>query len=273
VTYGATTMSQYTTEALIDKLKNDVIGKWHKEGRVGNDGSAGNTLEDLLGVDENNLKLPDWGNIELKTKRKESQSLVTLLHREPQPNASVPQLLLSLGWKHKDAGSKYNDDELSFRSTTKANVFSDRGFAVQLCDDKITFVFEPSKVNTSASDRTKAYGTYGDWLNDVESRSLHYSKVLPVFWERKYVDDEIRNKLDNTLFCLVKSKVVDGEKYFYFESATLLSKFTPSKLQQLFENHALYVDFDARTRHNHGTKFRIDIKSINKLFEKSIQIF
>ena len=94
-----------------------------------------------------------------------------------------------------------------------------------------------------------------------------------VFWERKYVEDEIRNKLDNTLFCLVKSKVVDGEKYFSFESATLLSKFNPSKLQQLFENHALYVDFDARTRHNHGTKFRIDIKSIDKLFEKSIQIF
>ena len=36
--------------------------------RIGNDGSAGNTLEDLLGVSENNLKLPDWGEIELKTK-------------------------------------------------------------------------------------------------------------------------------------------------------------------------------------------------------------
>jgi hypothetical protein len=40
-------MSQYTLEGLVDKLKNDVIGRWHKEGRVGNDGSAGNTLEDL----------------------------------------------------------------------------------------------------------------------------------------------------------------------------------------------------------------------------------
>lgn len=266
-------MSQYTIEKLIDKLKKDVCGKWHKEGRIGNDGSAGNTLEDLLGVEENNLKLPDWGNIELKTKRKESSSLITLLHREPLPKASVPKLLLSLGWRHKDAGGKYEDDELSFRSTTKANAFSTRGFTIKLCDNKITLVFEPSKVNKDISDRTKAYDTYGDWLNNVESRSLHYSKVLPVFWERKYVEDEIRNKLDNTLFCLVKNKVIDGDKYFYFESATLLSKFNPSKLQQLFESHALYVDFDARTRHNHGTKFRIDIKSIDKLFEKSIQIF
>lgn len=265
-------MSQYTIEALIDKLKNDVVGRWHKEGRVGNDGSAGNTLEDLLGVEENNLKLPDWGNFELKTKRKESQSLVTLLHREPQPNASVPQLLLSLGWKHKDAGGKYNKDELSFRSTTKADSFSDRGFAVKLCEDKITFVFDPNKVNRSVIDRTKAFDTYGDWLNDVENRSLHYSKVLPVFWVRKYIEDEIRNKLDNTLFCIVKSKVIDGEKFFYFESATLLSEFNPSKLQKLFDNHALYVDFDARTGHNHGTKFRVDIKSIDKLFERSLKI-
>src|SRR5690554_3663430 len=119
---------KYTTEGLIEKLQNDVIGKWHEEGRVGNDGSAGNTLEDLLGVEENNLMLPDWGHIELKTKKKEGTSLVTLMHREPQPAASVPRLLLSLGWKHQSAGVRYGPNELSFRSTTRANEFSDRGF-------------------------------------------------------------------------------------------------------------------------------------------------
>jgi hypothetical protein len=266
-------MSQYTLEGLVDKLKNDVIGRWHKEGRVGNDGSAGNTLEDLLGVEENNFKVPDWGNIELKTKKKESQSLVTLLHREPQPNASVPQLLLSLGWRHKNAGEKYPSDELSFRSTTKANSFSDRGFAIKLYDNKVNFVFEPNEVNSRANDRTGAYLTYGDWLNDIENRSLHYSSVLPVFWERNYVEAQIKRKLDNTLFCLVESKVVDGEKYFLFESAVLLSHFNPTKLQELFDSHALYVDFDARTRKNHGTKFRIDLRAISSLFEKSVQIF
>ena len=184
-------MTQYTLETLVKKLKSDVIGRWHKEGRVGNDGSAGNTLEDLLGVAENNLRLPDWGNIELKTKRKESQSLVTLLHREPQPQASIPKLLLSLGWKHQSAGTKYPSDELSFRSTTRANSFSDRGFAVKLSEDKISLVFEPSEINFSATDRTKTYRTYNDWLNDVENRQPHYSDVLPVYWDRRFVENGV----------------------------------------------------------------------------------
>lgn len=265
-------MTTYTAENLFAKFHNDVAGKWHKEGRRGNDGSAGNTLEDLLGVDENNLKIPDWGDIELKTKRAESQALVTLLHREPQPGASVPNLLLSLGWAHKDAGGKYPSDELSFRSTTRANSFSDRGFAIRLDKNQIHFVFEPSKVSTSSRDRTGAYSTYGDWLQSLDNRSVRYQDVLPVYWERTYVEQEIKTKLDNTLFCLAKSKVVNGEKYFKYDAATLFSGFMPERLDALFEEHALYVDFDARTRHNHGTKFRIDIKSIGKLFEKSVVI-
>jgi hypothetical protein len=265
-------MAILTAEALFDKFRNDVAGKWHKEGRKGNDGSAGNTLEDLLGISENNLKVPDWGEIELKTKRSESQALVTLLHREPMPNASVPNLLRSLGWQHKEAGVKYPSDELSFRSTTRANSFSDRGFCVKLCEKKIDFIFDPTKVNLNVNDRTKAFSTYGDWLKSVEARDVHYTNVLPVYWERAFVEAEIKKKLDHTLFCLVKSKVIDGEKYFKFDAATLFSGFMPERLDILFENRALFVDFDARTRHNHGTKFRIDIKSIGRLFEKSAVI-
>jgi hypothetical protein len=266
-------MQNYSSDKLFEKLQNEVFGKWHAEGRAGNDGNAGNTLEDLLGVSENNLKLPDWGNIELKTKRVETQSLVTLLHREPSPAASVPKLLLSLGWKHQNAGSKYGLDELSFRSTTRANSFSDRGFAVKLTDENIEFVFDKTKINFSAKDRTGIYANYGDWLTCVEARSLHYSDVLPVFWSRAYIEAEIKAKLDNTLLCLVKSKLIGGVKHFQYTSARLFSGFDPSKLDVLFNEHALYVDFDARTNHNHGTKFRVDLKSIGRLFDNTVEIF
>lgn len=266
-------MQDYSSKRLFEKLENDVVGKWHPEARAGNDGNAGNTLEDLLGVSENNLKLPDWGEIELKTKRVETQSLVTLLHREPMPAASVPNLLLSLGWKHSGAGSKYNLDELSFRSTTRAEKFSDRGFAVMLTDEHIKFIFDKTKVNFDAKDRTGAYATYGDWLSCVESRTPHYAEFLPVFWDRHFVEKEIKAKLDNTLLCLVKSKSINGMKHFQYTSARLFSGFNPSKLDTLFKEHALYVDFDARTRHNHGTKFRIDLKSIGRLFDNVVEIF
>ena len=43
-------------EELLTKLK-DIIGNWHGGTRPGNDGNQGNTLEDLLGIEENNLSV------------------------------------------------------------------------------------------------------------------------------------------------------------------------------------------------------------------------
>lgn len=45
-------------ETEIGRDKND---DWIKNRRPGNVGGVGNTLEDLLDVDENNMQLPDFG--------------------------------------------------------------------------------------------------------------------------------------------------------------------------------------------------------------------
>jgi hypothetical protein len=263
----------YNLESLTDKLHSDVIGKWHNEARHGNDGSAGNTLEDLLGITENNLKLPDWGNIELKTKKKESASLVTLLHREPSPNASIPKLLLSMGWKHGKAGLEHPKDEMSFRSTTRANSHSDRGLAIGLQNDRIELLFDPTKVATTGKDRTGAYPTYGDWLADIQTRTPHFNDTLPVYWERSYIEKEIQQKLDQTLFVICESRVINNKKQFRYSSAVLLKGFVPEKMSELFASKSMYVDFDARTRHNHGTKFRVGLNHIPKLFAENIEIY
>jgi hypothetical protein len=263
----------YNLKTLVDKLQSDVIGKWHNEGRSGNDGSAGNTIEDLLGISENNLKLPDWGRIEIKTKKKESQSLVTLLHREPSPAASIPKLLTSLGWRHQNAGGKYPADEMSFRSTTRADSYSDRGFAMKLHSGKIEFIFDPAQVSVDTADRTGTYATYGDWLADVQKRQPHYSEVLPVYWDRQYVETEIRDKLDHTLLLVCDTRKNGDVKQFKYVSAVLQKGFRPDRMDELFAAKSMYVDFDARTRHNHGTKFRIGLAHIPKLFDESITIF
>ncbi|WP_411909771.1 MvaI/BcnI family restriction endonuclease, partial [Hafnia paralvei] len=58
-----------TTDELIYRLKS-IMNIWHNGTRPGNDGNQGNTLEDLLGVAENNIPLPDLGGIfELKTQK------------------------------------------------------------------------------------------------------------------------------------------------------------------------------------------------------------
>jgi hypothetical protein len=51
----------------------------HRSGPTG----VGKTLEDLLGIPENNLDQPDFGDYELKSCRIDSQSMLTMFTRAP----------------------------------------------------------------------------------------------------------------------------------------------------------------------------------------------
>jgi len=56
--------------------------------------------------------------MELKTQRANNSSLTTLFHIEPSPRALkfVPRIfLLKYGWLHKEAGTRYRINEMSFR--------------------------------------------------------------------------------------------------------------------------------------------------------------
>lgn len=52
-------MQIYTKESLIEKLLEIVKKGWIPNSRHGNHGGIGNTLEDLLGIKENNLPIPN----------------------------------------------------------------------------------------------------------------------------------------------------------------------------------------------------------------------
>jgi hypothetical protein len=120
--------------------------------RLSNHGAAGNLLEDLLGLTENNLPIPNAGEWELKTWRSASTSLLTLFHLEPSPTSLklVSQMLLPYyGWPHQEAGQKYPADELSFRQTINTRQHSDRGFRVKLDEDnrKVTICFDAAAID------------------------------------------------------------------------------------------------------------------------------
>ena len=246
--------------------------KWLRGTHQGNDGNQGNTLERLLGVAENNLHLPDLGDIELKTQKIETGSLITLFHKEPMPRASIPKLLKSLGWRHQEAGVSYGEDEMSFRSTTYAHRYSDRGFTIALTKDKIEFLFNPSEVNISAKDATGIYQTYGEWLADVEKRNPHYSNVLPVYWCRNNFEKACLAKLNNTLICNCETTRRDNIEYFRIVDAYVYKNFKKNNLKKLFSEGAIVIDFDARTKHNHGTKLRVFKGKLGELFEFSSQV-
>jgi hypothetical protein len=247
-----------------------LMHKWHCGARQGNDGNAGNTLEDLLGIKENNLSLPDFGDIEIKTQEYETGSLLTMFHSEPKPNASVPKLLKALGWKHSKAGNGYPAAEMSFRSTTYAHRSSVRGFSISLVKDKLQFVFDPSSVETSKPDVTGVYRTYGDWLKDVNSRTNpNYKDIFPIYYALDDLKNKFSLKLEHTFIVMYRSKKVDGLRHFLFEEAYVGRNLLWDKITSLMSDGGIVVDFDARTGHNHGTKFRIERGKIPALFDKA----
>jgi hypothetical protein len=73
-------MKTYTKQSLIQRLREVADQGWISSARAGNQGGIGNTLEDLLGIVENNLPIPNAAEWELKTQRTGTTSLITLFH-------------------------------------------------------------------------------------------------------------------------------------------------------------------------------------------------
>ncbi|MDD4309562.1 MAG: MvaI/BcnI family restriction endonuclease [Candidatus Cloacimonetes bacterium] len=257
----------FTKEELISKLKVIKAMGWIENYRKGNDGSAGNVLEDLLDIPENNLAIANSGEWEFKTKRKTSSSLSTLLHNEPSPRNAflVPRLLLPYyGWNHQLAGSKYPDTEMSFRQTIYCKRFSDRGFTVQLDrkEEKIVINFDASKVDNRHS----------DWLNSVAERVGLGSLSPEPYWGFRDVAAHVGAKLVNCFYMFVDVKQENGKEYLQYNDIKMLSTFSMAKFIDALENNYIYIDFDARTGHNHGTKFRIREANIHLLYERVTKI-
>lgn len=252
-------------EQLVASLQNIESRGWiENTTRKTNDGAAGNMLEDLLGIPENNLPIPNAAEWELKTRKDGSASLVTLFHTEPSPRAVgiVPHLLLpNYGWPHSKAGKEYPDDERSFRATLDAISYT-RGFNVYVneVDRKICIRFDATKV----LEKDK------EWLETVRLRVGHLNDldVVP-YWSLDEIYAKTRSKLLNCFYVIAERKREGGKTFFHFYKAYMLKNFSIDKFLEALRAGYVKIDFDARTGHNHGTKCRIKDSLVPSLYEYS----
>jgi len=256
-------MKIYTKEELISKLIEVRDMGWIQNLRPGNAGGVGNTLEDLLGIEENNLPLPNASEWELKCQRKGSSSLTTLFHTEPSPRALkiVPAILLPLyGWPHKEAGIKYSPEEMSFRQTINGLSRTDRGFGVVVDRNskKIVISFDSAKV----SDR------HGQWMKNVEKKVGLLELNPQPYWGFEDLHHTAGTKLLNCFYVKAEVKKEEGKEFYYYRDILKLEKFDFDKFVKAIENGVILIDFDARTGHNHGTKFRMREDRLPELYEK-----
>jgi hypothetical protein len=257
-------MKLYTKENLILELKKIAQLGWIENTRKGNSGGIGNTLEDLLGIEENNLPIPNATEWELKAQRINTSSLITLFHTEPSPRAVkfVPNtLLLKYGWKHNEAGKKYPADEMSFRQTIHGNSTSDRGFTVKIdrIERKILISFDYKKVTEE----------HRNWLKKVESK-IGLTELNPQpYWGFDDLANKAGTKLLNCFYVQAEVKKENDKEYYKYNNLMMLQKFSFEKFLQELEKGNILIDFDARTGHNHGTKFRLRQNCFPNLYKKT----
>ena len=263
----------YTKDEWIQKMREVFVQGWHPSVKktidTRNDGAVGNTLEVLLDIPENNLPIANMREWELKGQRLRTTSLVTLKHSEPSPRGAriVANLLLPYyGWRHQMAGSRYPASEMSFRSTTGAQGFTNRGFTIVIDrkQQKLRFVFDASKADVSNP-------TISEWLSSVDRR-VGLGPLNPEpYWAFDDLRHQIGIKLKNTFYAVADHKVVGGHEYFQYLSLFILSGFSFERFLESMEAGSAFVDFDARTGHNHGTKFRVRQNCWTEFYESVVQ--
>lgn len=260
-------MQIYTKESLIEKLREIRNLGWVENARPGNSGGIGNTLEDLLGIKENNLPMPNAAEWELKCQRAKTTSLTTLFHMEPSPRAIkfFPSVfLLKYGWPHQLAGSVYDEDEMSFRQTISGLTNSDRGFKVVVDRNarKVLISFNANKVEL----KNKM------WLQSVSAR-IGLDELAPQpYWGFDDLRNKAGTKLLNCFYVQAETKKEKGKELFKYSRILMLKGFDLDKLLIGLEQGYIFIDFDARTRHNHGTKFRLKQNFLPALYENVIEI-
>ena len=268
-------MKIYTKDSLVAALKDISNDGWIKSCReTGNHGAVGNTLEQLLEIDENNLPLPDAGDWELKGQRRKSptkvvrksspmraSSLLTLFHMEPSPREYkfvADTFLPKYGWPLAK-----NSHELSFRLTIGASDTGGRGFRVVVDDDQ-------RKVLISFNAKLVA-NKHSDWLRSVEMRAGLGELNPQPYWDFDDLQNKLAKKLKNTIYVMADAKNQNGAEYFKYNGIFVFETFNIENFLQLVRGDLIKVDFDARSGHgrgghNHGTKFRMNSNLLPSLY-------
>ncbi|MCL5003937.1 MAG: MvaI/BcnI family restriction endonuclease [Patescibacteria group bacterium] len=208
-----------------------------------NDTGIGKTLEDLLGIKENNLRVPDVGKVELKAKRLGSGSMLTLATKSPEPKGANKALFER--YKYLDEFGYYN-----LHSTICGSKSNPQGFKL---------AFKDGKLMIENSGDINVYYPLSVFADVLVSKS---NKILLVFAETKG-----EPKTLNERFHFVESYLLEGLDFDKFKKAV--------------ENDKLKVDIrigvyrSGKSKgkfHDHGTGLRISKRDFLELFASYKQI-
>lgn len=88
------------------------------------------------------------------------------------------------------------------------------------------------------------------------------------YWGFNDLIHKAGSKLHNCFYIKADCKIEDGIENYSYNEIFMLEKIDLEKFLTAIEKGIIAVDFDARTGHNHGTKFRMIQGHLPDLYEK-----
>ncbi|MCK6382521.1 MAG: MvaI/BcnI family restriction endonuclease, partial [Leptospiraceae bacterium] len=148
----------------------------------------------------------------------------------------------------------------SFRQTIHGLSASDRGFIVKINR-------EEKKILISFDSKLVSLEKHSDWLKTVKAKvGLKELNPQP-YWGFDDLASIVGTKLLNCFYVQAEVKKVKGKEFYNYSKVMMLQKFSFEGFLQAIESGNILVDFDARTGHNHGTKFRMRQNCLVSLYE------
>ena len=153
---------------------------------------------------------------------------------------------------------------MSFRQTIHGQSPSDRGF-------KVFIDRKERKILISFNAKSVAMRHKG-WLASVKKK-VGLAELNPQpYWGFDDLEHKAGTKLLNAFYVQADVKIERKKEFYHYNKVMMLQKFNFEGFLSALEEGTLLVDFDARTGHNHGTKFRLRQDCLPMLYEQVTNI-
>lgn len=195
----------------------------HRKGNTG----IGKTLEDLLGIEENNIAGPDIAETEIKSVRKNSDNRVTLFTKEP-PRSKRPfwgsQMIQEIGYEDEKGRQ-------ALYATIQPDQVNVRGFSLDYTENFV--------------------------------KVMHENKGCCAKYPLDLLKNTFINKLGRVITVFAEVDESGDREKFYYDEAYLLRGFSKESFLELMQDGEVILDLRMRMRtsgsgiRNRGSAWRI----------------
>jgi len=219
------------------------------------DGGIGNTLEDYLGVQENNLREADFEGFEIKSKRQFNSSYLTLFSKSPTGPSGANSIL-------KEKYGECRDPQFPELKKLYASIFGHRESLVYNKHlMKLDVLHSTQTLNLKIKEENQKIYDEVNWsFNELISSS---------------------SKMKNLLVVFAQEKVINGIRHYHYVNAEIYLNFNFLKFLKCIENGVIMFDIRIGVHktgnnygkpHDHGSGFRVKKENISDLYDDFISI-